>query len=485
MADSLQQKTFSGMVWTFAKQFSLEGFGFIQGIILARLLVPKDYGLIAMTTIFFAISGAFIDSGFSLALMRKKDRKEIDYSTVFVTNVVLTFFFAIVLFSCAPLIANFYNEPILRNIVRANAILLVLNSVNAVQGTRLAINLQFKISSFISVVCTIIIGIATIILAYLGFGVWSLIYPNFLNPILKYFLFWYYQRWRPKINFSWTIWKEYFSFGSKLLLSSLLNTIFSNLYPLIIGKKYSATDLGYYSKASGYAGLPVKTFQGVIGSVTFPVLSSIQDDDTRLKNAYRRLIKLTGYIVFPLLMGLAALAKPFILVLVREKWAASIPYLVVICFSTMWLPLHILNLNLLQIKGRSDMFLRLEVFKKMVSLVVISITLNFSVMAICVGNVITSLLCLYINTYYTGRLIDVGYIQQMKDLLPSFVLAVSMGLLVYVSTLLIPNLILQIIVGVVLGMVYYLFVSFLFKSSELAYVRILLRDNVIKRYVKK
>ena len=190
MADSLQQKTFSGMVWTFAKQFSLEGFGFIQGIILARLLVPKDYGLIAMTTIFFAISGAFIDSGFSLALMRKKDRKEIDYSTVFVTNVVLTFFFAIVLFSCAPLIANFYNEPILRNIVRANAILLVLNSVNAVQGTRLAINLQFKISSFISVVCTIIIGIATIILAYLGFGVWSLIYPNFLNPILKYFLFW-------------------------------------------------------------------------------------------------------------------------------------------------------------------------------------------------------------------------------------------------------------------------------------------------------
>lgn len=485
MADSLQQKTFSGMVWTFAKQFSLEGFGFIQGIILARLLVPKDYGLIAMTTIFFAISGAFIDSGFSLALMRKKDRKEIDYSTVFVTNVVLTFFFAIVLFSCAPLIAYFYNEPILKGIVRANAILLVLNSVNAVQGTRLAINLQFKISSFISVVCTIIIGIVTIILAYLGFGVWSLIYPNFLNPILKYLLYWYYQRWRPKIMFSWTIWREYFAFGSKLLMSSLLNTIFNNLYPLIIGKKYSAIDLGYYSKASGYAGLPVKTFQGVIGSVTFPVLSSIQDDDTRLQNAYRRLIKLTGYIVFPMLMGLAALAKPFILVLVTEKWATSIPYLVVICFSTMWLPIHILNLNLLQIKGRSDLFLRLEVFKKVVFLVVIFITMNFSVMAMCVGNVITSLLCLYINTYYTGKLIRVGFVQQMRDLLSSFVLAVSMGLFVYVSTLLIPNLILQIFFGVILGIVYYLFVSYLFKSSELAYVKILLRDNVIKRYGKK
>jgi O-antigen/teichoic acid export membrane protein len=191
---------------------SLEGFAFIQGLILARLLVPKDYGLVAMTTIFFAISGAFIDSGFTLALMRKKDRKEIDYSTVFVTNVVLTCFFATVLFSCASLIADFYDEPILTGIVRANAIILVMNSINAVQNTRLRINLQFKAISFISVICTISIGIVTIILAYLGFGVWSLIYPNFLNPILKFFLFWYYQRWRPKINFSWTIWKEYYCF---------------------------------------------------------------------------------------------------------------------------------------------------------------------------------------------------------------------------------------------------------------------------------
>lgn len=485
MADNLQQKTFSGMIWTFAKQFSLQGFAFIQGIILARLLVPKDYGLIAMVSIFFAISGAFIDSGFSLALMRKKDRREIDYSTVYVTNVVLTCFFAVVLFSCAPLIADFYNEPILRGIVRANAILMVMNSINAVQGTRLTINLQFKIISIITVVCTIIIGIATIILAYLGFGVWSLIYPNFLNPILKYFLFWYYQRWRPKINFSWAIWKEYFSYGSKLLLSSLLNTTCDNLYPLIIGKKYSAIDLGYYSKAGGYAGLPVKTFQGVIGSVTFPVLCSIQDDEARLQNAYRRLIRLVGFIVFPMVMGLAALAKPFVLVLVTEKWAASIPYLIVICFASMWQPIHVLNLNLLQVKGRSDLFLRLEIFKKMIILIVLFITMHFSIMAMCIGNVVTSLLCLYVNTYYTGKLIHVGYFQQMRDLIPSFVLAASMGLLVYASTLFIPNMILQIVVGIILGIVYYLLVSFLLKSSELSYVRVLLRDNVIRRYGKK
>lgn len=485
MADNLQQKTFYGMIWTFLKQFSVEGFAFIQGIILARLLVPKDYGLIAMTQIFFAIASTFIDSGFSLALMRKKDRKEIDYSTVFVTNVVLTFFFAVVLFVCAPLIANFYNEPILKDIVRANAVLLVMNSVNAVQGTRLNINLQFKVTSFISVVCHISIGITTIIFAYLGYGVWSLIYPNYLAPFIYFFLFWYFQRWRPKINFSWKIWKEYFSFGSNLLLSSLLNSIWTNIYPLIIGKRFSATDLGYFSRGRSYAALPAHTFQNVLGSVTYPVLCSIQDDDNRLSDAYRRLIRVSGYIVFPMLMGLAALAKPVIYVLITDKWAASIPYLTVICFSVMWRPIHILNLNLLKVKGRSDLFLRLEIIKKIQSIIVILITMNYGVLAMCFGSVFTSYVCLYINTYYTGKLINVGFFMQMKDLLPSFLYATTMGMIVYGMTFFIANLPLQLIVGVLLGVTYYLLVSIIFHSNELTYVKILLQENLIKKFKKK
>lgn len=485
MPDNLRQKTFSGMIWTFAKHFSLEGFAFIQGIILARLLVPKDYGLIAMTQIFFAIAATFIDSGFTNALMRKKDRKEIDYSTVFVTNVVMTALFALVLCLCAPFIADFYKEPILKDIVRANAVLLVMNSVNAVQGTRLRINLQFKITSFISVVCNITIGIATIIFAYLGFGVWSLIYPNYLSPFLYFFMYWYFQRWRPKLNFSWRIWKEYFAYGSKLLISGLLDTIWNNLYPIIIGKKFSATSLGYYSRAQGYANLPAGTFQGVLGSVTFPVLCSIQDDDSRLKDAYRRLIRVSGYIVFPMLMGLAALAKPVIFTLITDKWAASIPYLVILCFSVMWRPIHVLNLNLLQVKGRSDLFLRLEIIKKILALVVILITMNFSVMAMCIGSVITSYICLYINTYYTGKLINVGFFLQMRDLLPSFFYATSMGALVYASTFFIHDIRLQLIIGIPLGILYYLAVSVLFKSDELAYVRELLKENVLKKYGKK
>lgn len=485
MADNLQQKTFSGMIWTFAQHFSLEGFGFVQGIILARLLVPKDYGLVAMTHVFFAIARVFIDSGFVNALMRKKDRKEIDYSTVFVTNVVLSAFSALLLCFSASFIASFYNEPILKDIVCANALLLVLNSVNAVQATRLRINLQFKVFGFISVVNNVTIGIITIIFAFLGYGVWSLIYPNFLGPFLKFGLYWYFQRWRPKLDFSWSIWREYFSYGSKLLVSSLIDRIWSNLYPLIIGKSYSAIELGYYSRAKGYASLPANTFQGVLGSVTFPVLCSIHNDDARLRDAYRRLIRVSGFVVFPMLMGLAALAKPVILVLITDKWAASIPYLVVCCFSVMWRPIHVLNLNLLQVKGRSDLFLRLEIYKKVLAVLVLLITMRFSVLIMCVGQVFTSYLSLYINTYYTGKLIQVGYFKQMRDLLPSFLYSLSMGILVYFVISFIPNLVLQLLVGIILGITYYLFISTILKSSELEYIKVLLRNSVLTKYGRK
>ena len=482
MADDLQQKTFSGMIWTFAQHFSLEGFAFVQGIILARLLVPKDYGLIAMTQIFFAVARVFIDSGFGNALMRKKNRTEIDYSTVFVTNVVLTFFFAVSLFLLAPSIGAFYGEPILKDIVRANAFLLVLNSVNAVQATRLRINLQFKIFGFISVVSSVSIGIITIVFAFLGYGVWSLIYPNYLAPFLNFFLYWYFQRWRPKLQFSWKVWREYFAYGSNLLFASLITKIWDNLYPFIIGRKFSAVDLGYYSRAHGYANLPATSFQGTLNSVTFPVLSSIQDDDSRLREAYRRLIRVSGYVVFPMLMGLAALAKPVIIVLITDKWAASIPYLVVISFAAMLRPIQVLNLNLLKVKGRSDLVLKLEVIKKAIYLMVILFTMNYSVLAMCLGGVLSSHIALFINTYYTGKIINVGYFVQMKDLFPSFLFATTMGSLVYVSTFIFSNMLVQLIAGIVIGITYYYLVSVIFKSHELEYIKLLLRENFVKRF---
>lgn len=484
MADNLQQKTFSGMIWTFLKNFSLEGFAFIQGIILARLLVPEDYGLIAMTQIFFAISGAFIDSGFSTALTRKVNRTELDYSTVYVTNVCLTAFFALLLCLGAPWIADFYHEPILKKIVTANAILLVLNSFNAVQATRMTINLQFKERSIISVIVNITIGIATIIMAFMGYGVWALIYPNFLAPVMYLILYQKYQHWFPKLQFSWKIWKEFFGFGSNLLLSGLLNTIFNNIYPLVIGKFFSASTLGYYTKASSYSKLPAHTFQNVMGQVTFPILCSIQEDENRLRDAYRRLIRASAFVVFPMLVGLAALAKPFIIVLITEKWATSIPYLQILCFALMWYPVHALNLNLLKVKGRSDLFLRLEIIKKLLSVCIIFISVPLGIIYMCYGRVVSSLLALFINTYYTGKLIQVGFLKQMQDLTPTLLYSLSMGAIVWFVIQWIPNMVLQIIIGVLVGVVYYLGIAKLTKSADLEYAILLLKENVIKRFKK-
>lgn len=484
MSDNLQKKTFSGFIWTFGQKFCLQVFAFIQGVILARLLLPSDYGLVAMTTVFFAISECFIDSGFTSALIRKKNRTALDYSTVYVTNVVLTLFFAFLLFLCSSYIADFYHEPILKDIVCANSLLMVLNSFNAVQATRMTINLHFKQLSITNITVSIIVGVTTIIYALMGYGVWALVYPNFLGPFLRLAFYWHYQHWHPGLHFSWRIWKDNFGYGSKLLASSLLDRIWANIYPIIIGKKYSASDLGYFSKGRSYAYLPVMTFQGVLSQVTFPVLSSIQDDDERLRTVYRRLIRLSGFVIFPIVIGVAALAKPLIILMITEKWAPSISYLQVICFAAMWYPIHALNLNLLRVKGRSDLFLYLEIIKKVLSAIVIILTVPFGVFYMCVGSVITSFLSLFINTYFTGKLIQVGFFTQMRDLFPSLIYTLTMGIFVWGVTQIIPSMGLRIALGIPTGIVYYYGISRLTKSQELDYLKALIRDNILNRYGK-
>lgn len=482
MSNSLQQKTFSGLLWTFAENFSLQGFGFIQGIILARLLMPSDYGLIAMVGLFFAVSNCFIDSGFTTALIRKKNRTAIDYSTVYVTNVCLSFLFAVLLCICSPAIANFYNEPILQKVVCISALSLFLNSFLAVQGTRLTINLDFKTKSIIHATTTIIAGIVTIILAFLGYGVWSLIYPTFIVLPIKAILYWHYQHWFPGLTFSVKSCKEFFSFGSKLLISGLLDTLYNNIYPIVIGKKFSATDLGYYGRADGYAALPSITITGMLSKVTFPVLCEIQEDDKRLEQVYRRLLRLSAYVIFPCMIGLAALAKPLIITIITEKWEKSIIYLQILCFSLMWYPIHAINLNLLQVKGRSDLFLRLEVIKKIIGIGILCISIPLGLIYMCIGRIFGSIICLTVNTYYTGKLIHVGFFMQMKDLLPTLLYSFSMGVIIWICNQFISSLYLQIIVGTLVGITYYVTISWINKSSELDYIILLLKQNVFKKH---
>ncbi|MBQ9312262.1 MAG: lipopolysaccharide biosynthesis protein [Bacteroidales bacterium] len=485
MAESLKNKAFSGMVWVGLEKFALQIFAFIQGVIMARLLMPSDYGLVAMTGVFFSISYTFIDSGFSNALIRKKDLIPVDYSTVYVTNVILSLFFAILLCLCSSLIANFYKEPILQQIVCVDALSLFLGSFLAVQGVRLQVNLNFKVLSIITVAENVIGGIASIVLAFLGFGVWSLVYPAFVKIVVKAVLFWYYQRWFPGIRFSKQSFKELFAYGSKLLISRLIDSIYNNIYPLVIGKKFSSKDLGFYTKATGYANLPAMTVSDVLGRVTFPVLAKLQDDEPTLQRVYRRMIRLSAYVLFPIMVGVSVLAYPLIVLLIGIKWEPSVIYLQILCFVLMWYPIHALNLNLLQVKGRSDLFLRLEIIKKIVGVIILVITVPMGLIAMCVGGIFSSIICLAINTYYTGKLINVGFFKQMKDLLPTLIYSLSMGVVIYWSVYFISSLWLKLIIGLIVGVVFYFGLSKLTKSQDLVYLKELLQENILSRWKKQ
>ncbi len=477
MAESLRGKTLKGMIWSFAENFSLQGIQFIIGILLARVLSPSDYGMVGMLAIFTAVSQTLINSGFSTALVRKNDRTQADLSTTFYFNIVVGFVLYFVLFFSGPLIADFYNTPLLSDLIKVTAISLILNSLCIVQQALFTIKMDFKTQAKISVIGALVTGAGGIAMAYTGFGVWSIVWPGVFGGAVRCILLWIWGKWRPTWEYSWKSFKELFGFGSKLLASGLIDTIYNNIYPIIIGKKFSAADLGQYTRADGYANLPATTVTGVLGRVTFPLLCQIQDDDNRLQSTYRQLIKLSAYVVFPIMIGLAALAKPLIIFMITAKWAECVPYLQILCFSLMWYPIHALNLNLLQVKGRSDLFLKLEIIKKILGVAVLIIAIPFGIIWMCVGRIFTSIICLAINTYYTGRLINVGFFKQMGDLLPILILSLSMGAIVIAVNLFINGLLLQIIIGLITGLVYYLSISYIIKSKELLYLLSLLKKN--------
>lgn len=469
------------MTWTFVRQFSLQIFAFVQGIILARLLNPSDYGLIAMTTFFFAITGCFTDSGFTTALIRKKDRTKIDYSTVFITNVCLTALFATVLCICSPLIARFYNQPILESIVCANACLLFLNSFLTIQNTKLTIDLDFKAQNLIRITTTIIIGLVTIAMAFMGCGIWSLIWPNFLLPVLNGIMYWKRMHWFPGVQFSWKSWKEFFSFGSNMLISNLISTIYNNLYPLVIGKKFNATQLGYYTRAQGYADLAIYPIMTTLGPVAFPLLCDLQKDSQRLTYAYRKLIRLTAYLSFPLLIGLSSLSKPVIIILVTEKWNNSIPLLQILCFAFMWNGIQQLNLDMLQVKGRSDLFLKIELLKKAICIVILIFSIYYGLLFMCICLAISSLLSFLINTYFTSKILTISFKKQIYDILPSLFYALCMGGIIQVLNTFIDNMYLQLFTGISIGVSAYILISYIFKSEELSYCKLLIKNKILSK----
>lgn len=474
--DSLKQKTTSGLFWSSVERFSNQGVQFVFSIILARLLSPSDYGIIAMVTIFFAVAQSFVDSGFSNALVRKADRTEEDLSTCFYFNIGVGIIAYFVLFLIAPLVATFYNQPILSPIIRITGLGVILNSLCVVQQALFTIKIDFKSQAKITLSATILSGIVGVVLAYQEYGIWALVWQGVIGTIIRMGLLWLTSQWRPKTGFSRTSFNYLFGYGSKLLASGLLDTIYNNIYPIVIGKFYNPAQLGNYSRALGWAQLPSANITSILQRVTFPVLSTIQDDSVRLQNSYRRLLKQSAFIIFPLMTGLAAIASPLIRVVLTTKWDGCVLYLQILCFALMLYPIHAINLNLLQVKGRSDIFLRLEIIKKVVGVIILIITIPLGITAMCIGVVCSSIICLIVNTYYTGRFINVGLLTQLKDLKGILINSLVMGTGVYILITFIHIESIKLVVGIIFGILLYFIESLYFSKEELQEM-----INLIKR----
>lgn len=464
---SLKDKTVKGVIWSAVDRFSAQGIQFVFSILIARLLLPEDYGVIAMLGIFMAVSQTFIDSGFGTALIRKIDRTETDFSTVFYFNIAVASVFYVILFFCAPAIANFYDTPLLEPVTKVVALNLIINSLSGIHNAKLSIAIDFKSRAKISIITTLLTGAVGLWMAYAGYGVWALVVQNLFSSVLRTVMLWVIVKWYPKLIFSWKSFKELFSFGSKLLASALLDTLYNNIYTLVIGKMFSSSTLGVYAKANSLAQFPSSNITNVLQGVTFPVLSTIQNEDDRLADAYKRFLKITAFVVFPLMIGLASVADPFIRLVLTDKWKGAIYLLQIMCFWMMWYPIHAINLNILQVKGRSDYFLKLEIIKKIQGVIVLCVTVPMGIVAMCYGSLISSIISLVWNTHYTKKLIGYGFFAQMKDLLPIIAHALVMGLIVAIVVHFMPTLWLKLIVGVLAGMVYYIAGAYIMKFPEM------------------
>ena len=439
MPESLKQRTAKGVSWSFAEQILTRGVNFVIGILIARILSPTDYGLVGMLGLFFSLSQLFIDGGLTGALIRTKNPSEKDFSTVYLINIGLSIFFYFLLFSCAPLIADFYDQPLLKPLTRAIALIFIVSSVASIQGTLLTIRVDFKTKTYISIIASLGSGLTGIVCAYKGMGVWALVAQSLTSAGLISLSTLCFVRWTPRLVFSVTSFKRLFSYSSKMLVASCIHTIYQNCYPLFIGKQFSPADVGQYSRGGQFPGIVESTITGALNRVAFPILSQIQDDDKRLLNVYEKYIQLSCFLMFPIMMGLCGCARPLISILLKEQWLPCVPFMQILCFGKMINIITVINLNLLYVKGRSDLVLRLEIFKKTIAFTILFISMFFGLKGMCCGKVLYAYIALYINTYFTKKILGYSFLRQMKAMAPYLFLSLIVLVMAFLSTILIKN----------------------------------------------
>lgn len=476
MSISLKQQTFIGIIWSTIERFSVQGVQFVLSIIIARQLLPSDYGLIAMLTIFMSIAQSFVDSGFSNALIQKQNRTEDDLSTVFYFNIVIGIIMYLILILCSTEIAIFYNQPILKKIIIWIGLNLIINSLSTIQNAILTIAVNFKKQTYISLIAVISSGIIAIYMAINGYGVWTLVVQSILNNLIKTSLLWISTTWYPKLIFSVSSFKELFSFGSKLLIGGLLHTIYINLYTLVIGKFFSVKELGLYSKASTLTQYPSINITGITSRVLYPILCRFQNDDKELTYKFYLSIRLISYIVFPMMIGLAILSEPLIILILTEKWIEVVPYMQILCLAYMWEPIMHITWSLLNVKHRSDFSLKSEIIKKIIAVTILFATIPLGIKTMCIGLIIYSLFDITIISKFTCKILpEITTKNIFKNTTSILLQSIIMGVIVYLFTQLITNLWIQLFGGIIIGFITYILLSFYLCKKEFNYIILLLK----------
>lgn len=481
MAEGVKQKVVSNLAWRFAERVGAQAVQFIVSIVLARILAPEAYGTIALVTVFITILQVFVDSGLGNALIQKKNADSLDFSTVFYANVALCVVLYIILFLAAPLIANFYNDPSLIAITRVLGLTVVVSGIKNVQQAYVSRHLIFKKFFFSTLAGTIGAAVIGITMAYNGFGVWALVAQMLFNLTLDTIVLWITVKWRPTLQFSFKRLGSLFSFGWKLLVSSIIGTTYQNIRQLLIGKIYSSTDLALFNRGKQFPNIIVENINKSIDSVLFPTLSNEQEDKKRVKVMTRRAIKTSIFIIAPLMMGLAFASTNIVRLLLTDKWLGCVPFLCVFSVTFMFYPLHTANLNAIKAKGRSDLFLGLEVIKTVIDVVLLLISIRFGVIAIAVSLLISSFTSQIINSWPNKKLIDYGYLEQLKDMAPSILLAVAMGLVILPLNFVEGPLLLLTLAQILIGAVIYIVGAKVLKFEMFDYILGIVRERVGKK----
>lgn len=478
-AKDMKLITLKNLFWRFAERCGAQGIAFVVSIILARILSPEDYGVIALVTVFTSILQVFVESGLGTALIQKRNADNVDFSTVFYANIFFCIILYCIAYITAPTIAKFYENDSLCEVFRVLSLIVLLSGIKNVQQAYVSRNLMFKKFFLSTLVGISVSGIVGITLAYAGYGVWALVAQQVINVLIDTVILWITVKWRPERTFSLKRLKALLAYGWKILLSNLINTIYNDIRQLIIGKMYSSTDLAFYNRGKQFPSFIVNNINASIDSVLLPVMASCQDKKEDIKRLTRRSIKISGYIMWPLMLGLIAIAEPVIQLILSDKWLVCVPYLRIFCFVYGMMPIHTANLNAIKAMGRSDLYLKMEIIKKSVGLLLVMMAMREGVLAIGISSVLYTFLAGIVNAYPNKKILGYSLNEQLEDILPAFLLSTTMAIGVYCFPIQTKNLYIIVLIKLLVGCFLYMIESWVFKIEAFSYI-----VNIFRKFIE-